>query len=475
MIEALLGPVLGPHGLGCPPFHDPAQRISRRISQIRLLIMTQRPVWAVIMAGGGGTRLWPASRRSHPKQLLRLCGERSLLQSTWDRLEGLVEPERTLVVTGASQADGVRAQLPDLPPNNLLAEPEGRNTLPCIAWAAAEIAQPGTRLATDRAAGRPCHRTGRSVSGHPARRLGSGARAQPIGHLGYPAHLPGHGLRLCGNRPEPSARPWDKRSCRCSALWRSRIARRPRPSWSKATFTGTVAPSCGTAPRSESALEAHAPATWEALRNADRDQVARVYPQLESISIDHGLMEKASGLVLLPIGYLWNDVGSWPALEEVLPGDQQDNRVGGGAELIAQGRRPEHRLCPRRPHRIAGGGRGTCGGPGRQCDPDLPQRPGPRGPGFGRTPAHRTPRPVVTNQEVPSRMTQRVGSVIAIDHGDKRTGLAVTDALRITIEPLAPFHGAGDGEGLLHHLAEVGRRAQSGRLGDRPTAPRRWP
>ena len=101
--------------------------------------MSSTQIFAVLMAGGSGTRFWPASRRAKPKQFLRLAGKHSLIRATWERLKDLVPPERVLVVAGEAHAGLVRKHLPKLPAENLLSEPVGRNTTPCIAWAAAEI------------------------------------------------------------------------------------------------------------------------------------------------------------------------------------------------------------------------------------------------------------------------------------------------------------------------------------------------
>ncbi|MFN5707493.1 MAG: mannose-1-phosphate guanylyltransferase, partial [Planctomycetota bacterium] len=90
----------------------------------------------VIMAGGAGTRFWPASRRNHPKQLLQLAGDRSMLQSTVDRLEGLCPAERILVVTNQQLVEKVRQQLPQLPAAAVIGEPAKRDTAPCVALAA---------------------------------------------------------------------------------------------------------------------------------------------------------------------------------------------------------------------------------------------------------------------------------------------------------------------------------------------------
>src|SRR3954470_22290572 len=99
-------------------------------------------VYAVIMAGGSGTRFWPLSRRAWPKQFLALAdGDESLLQSTVRRISGPggVPSDRILVVTSERHAEATRQQLPELPPENVLAEPAARNTAPCVAWAAAHV------------------------------------------------------------------------------------------------------------------------------------------------------------------------------------------------------------------------------------------------------------------------------------------------------------------------------------------------
>src|SRR5579859_6671652 len=93
----------------------------------------------VIMAGGSGTRFWPESRQARPKQFLTLAGERSLLQQAADRCRPWIPPENMRVVTNAAHAEETSRQLPDLPRANILLEPCGRNTAPCIGLAAAHV------------------------------------------------------------------------------------------------------------------------------------------------------------------------------------------------------------------------------------------------------------------------------------------------------------------------------------------------
>src|SRR6202012_4525134 len=99
-------------------------------------------VFAVIMAGGAGTRFWPASRELRPKQLLPLAGaNESLLAATGRRISPLVPPDGVYIAPGAKLVDATARDLPQVPRANLLAEPVARNTAPCIGWAAATIAR----------------------------------------------------------------------------------------------------------------------------------------------------------------------------------------------------------------------------------------------------------------------------------------------------------------------------------------------
>ena len=99
--------------------------------------MARPEEFAAILAGGGGTRLWPASRRSRPKQLLSLGASESLLAATFRRLSAIVGVGRTLIVTAADQAEAIRQALPALPADNLVVEPAPRNTAPAVGLAAA--------------------------------------------------------------------------------------------------------------------------------------------------------------------------------------------------------------------------------------------------------------------------------------------------------------------------------------------------
>jgi len=97
-------------------------------------------LYAMIMAGGAGTRFWPASRKQTPKQLLKLAGERSMIQSTVDRLSGLCPAENLMIVTNQILVDPIAQQLPNIPKSSIIGEPAKRDTAPCIGLAAAWVA-----------------------------------------------------------------------------------------------------------------------------------------------------------------------------------------------------------------------------------------------------------------------------------------------------------------------------------------------
>jgi mannose-1-phosphate guanylyltransferase len=295
---------------------------------------------AVIMAGGAGTRFWPLSRRHRPKQLLDLVGGASLIRQTVDRILPRVAPERIVVVTGAEHAAAVRAEVPELPAGNILIEPVGRGTAAAIGLAAVVVKShdPNAALAVlpsdhfIRAKDRflAALEAARDVAADGDYLLTLGVRPTAP-ETGYGYIRVGERLRTVRSEVVHRVDRFVEKPDRARA--ESYVAD-GRYLWNAGMFVF----------RTETVLDAirmHLPDTFEglaeiglALNAGDfMEAVRRVYARLPNVSIDNGVLEKASNVLVVPIDVGWHDVGSWSALDDLLPRKEGDN-VGVG-ELIA--------------------------------------------------------------------------------------------------------------------------------------------
>jgi mannose-1-phosphate guanylyltransferase len=290
------------------------------------------------MAGGSGTRFWPASRRARPKQFLPVWGGEPMIAATCARLAGLVPWERILVVTAESQGGLVRAALPQLPRENLLAEPAARNTAPCVAFAAEEIARrAGDVLELVLPADHVIHPT----SAFQATLVAAAEEAAAADVLVVFGVKPDHAATGYGYI-EAGARTGQRRATPVHAV--TRFVEKPararaeeflaskRYFWNSGMFAWRTS-------AIRSALRAHAPAIAHGFeRVAAGEALARVYPELPSVAIDVAVLEKASNVRMLPIDYSWSDVGSWAALPELHARDREGTFpvLSGGARLVAE-------------------------------------------------------------------------------------------------------------------------------------------
>jgi mannose-1-phosphate guanylyltransferase len=300
--------------------------------------MSDYPLHAVVMAGGSGTRFWPASRRARPKQFLPISGGQPMIAETCARLAGLVPLERTLVVTAESQVPLVRRALPDLPPENVLAEPEPRNTAPAVAWAAEELARRAgdcvhVVLPSDHVI-RPTEAFQRGLCA-----AAEEARAEEVlvvfgvrpGHpaTGYGYIEAGAKLRERQGAPVLSVTRFVEKPDHARA---QRFLDSGRFLWNSGMFvwrTSTI----------RSALARHAPAIARGFeRVAAGESLARVYAGLPSAAVDTAVLERADNVHLLPIDYTWSDVGSWTALCELQQADGNGNwpTLSAGAALAVE-------------------------------------------------------------------------------------------------------------------------------------------
>ena len=293
--------------------------------------------FAVILGGGAGTRLWPASRRARPKQLLSLGASESLLGAAVRRAQALVGLERTLIVTAADQEAAVRAAIPDLPAANIVAEPVARNTAAAVglgAVVAERRAGPGAVIAVlpadpfigDEAAFERLLITAIGEARETIVTIGvRPTHAETgFGYIRLGARLPragGDPVHEVGGFFEKPDRPTAERYLTSGEYL-----------WNSGMFFLTAARMREEARRHLPGLGALLDAAVAAPDHAAA--IAAGYAGVPSISIDHGIMEKASGLRVVPGAFGWNDVGSWAALTTMRPPDGRGNVVLGGATLI---------------------------------------------------------------------------------------------------------------------------------------------
>lgn len=290
----------------------------------------------VIMAGGSGTRFWPASRAAHPKQFLKIGGDRSLLEQTVDRVVGTVGPAQVWVVTGAVHADHARAACPSLPKANVLVEPTGRNTAACIGWATHVIlsqdptAQIAVLPADHYLADVPSFLHHLDAAFAAAERdivLFGIVPTRPETGYGYIQQGEKRGIEK--GQAVHAVRRFVEKPDQATAL--SYLASGDYL-WNSGMF---VFP----AQVMRDELAAHLPELHQGLLAllSSPEQIGAIYPKLPSISIDYGVMERSQRCLVMPAAFAWSDVGSWDAAMEVYPADPAGNvQLGDALALEVQ-------------------------------------------------------------------------------------------------------------------------------------------
>ncbi|MBE9546751.1 MAG: mannose-1-phosphate guanylyltransferase [Proteobacteria bacterium] len=293
-------------------------------------------MYAVIMAGGRGTRFWPKSREKMPKHLLDIFGKKTIIQETVERIEPLIPAKNILIVTGASHSDEVIRQLPELPEENIIIEPVGRNTAPCIGLAAmyikkmnpegvmvvlpsdhyipdeevfrrtlaiaSEMAQRGNYLLT----------IGIKPTG-PETGYGYMEQGEPV------AAVMGEDVfQVRSFREKPDIEQAEAFLRDGGFFWNSGMF-----IWKASTILHEI--------------EKLLPDLYEGLlkieaaigTDREKDVIGKVYREIAPISVDYGVMEKSGETLLVRGEFGWSDVGSWNALWEVWDKDENGNAVRG--------------------------------------------------------------------------------------------------------------------------------------------------
>lgn len=289
-------------------------------------------VYGLILAGGRGTRFWPKSRRATAKQVLRLFGDRSLIQQTVDRLRPVLPPERIWILTNGHLRDEIVHQLPDVPKRQILAEPAQRNTAPAIGLAAQILhgLDPESIMGVfpaDHVIGKP----------RPYIRLLKAAlkaaRAGKIVVLGIQPRWPetGYGyiefpkgVKPGGSESLPVKRFREKPDAATAA----RFLKAGNFYWNAGMFFWKTSVLLD-------ALRQHLPKTASLLASLPAfgsprfsKSLGEAFPKTENISIDYAVLERAADVVGLPAGDIaWNDVGSWNAVYELHARDRAGNAL----------------------------------------------------------------------------------------------------------------------------------------------------
>ncbi|MBP1623932.1 MAG: mannose-1-phosphate guanylyltransferase [Acidobacteria bacterium] len=289
-------------------------------------------LYAVIMAGGRGERFWPLSTRSIPKPFIPLLGSSTLLQDTVARIQRLVPVETILISIGAEHSRIARQQLPQLPEENFIVEPTGRDTAACLGFSALHIerrdpaavmlALPADHFIGDADAYvRTVQKGLESLEGSSGVVFGI-APTRP--ETGY-----GYILAAKPERPEdawsvsrfiekPDAATAERYLASGNYFWNSGIFL-----WENRVLLEL--------------FQKHMPDTHQGLcrlrpllgRSGSTEDIGRIFAALPRISIDFGIMEKVSGLRLVPAQFVWDDIGNWASLERALPADDQGNIAQG--------------------------------------------------------------------------------------------------------------------------------------------------
>ena len=303
------------------------------------LAMSKR--YVVIMAGGRGERFWPESRLARPKQLLPIVGEQAMLTQTVERLGGLIDAKDVFVITNAEQRDAVLEVCPNLDPEKVIGEPMGRDTAAAVGLAAILVRRedPGATFAM-----LPADAVIHDAAGLRAtlETAFEAAESDPVlATIGIKASFAATGygyIQQADKRGEFAGR---------SVYDVKRFVEKPDQARAKEYLeAGDYFWNAGMFIWSVSAivaeLEKNTPTLWGSLRAIDRGLqegqhldalLAKHYPNLEKISVDYAIIEKAANVVMVVSGFDWDDVGEWPAVARHYPADDQGNVVRGNAEL----------------------------------------------------------------------------------------------------------------------------------------------
>lgn len=302
-------------------------------------------MYAIILAGGIGARLWPRSRESRPKQFSDITGSGlTMIQETAQRLDGVVSGADLYVVTGAAYAELTAAQLPQMPADHILLEPSGRNTAPAIGLACLHLRRQDPEAVM---AILPADHVILNAERFRAALRRAGEVAQKgfivtlgieptFAHTGYGYIKRGELLSTSGDLPVYRVERFLEKPKRAAA---EQFLADGGYYWNGGIFVSRVDTMMNEMARQAPALYAGLERIDAALDAPGAQEVLEaVWPDMPSISIDYAIMEGAQKVAVAPLKAGWNDVGSWDALETVLEQDEQGNSIARGEVLLLDSR-----------------------------------------------------------------------------------------------------------------------------------------
>ena len=293
------------------------------------------PLYALIMAGGTGSRLWPRSRTQHPKQFLDITGDLTMLQQSQQRLLPLIPIERTFVATNQIYVEIVTRQLPDIPQENILGEPTGRGTAAAIGLAAVHLRKrsPEALMAVLTAD----HLIKKTDTFRQVLRAAADIATEDwLVTLGITPNYPetGYGYiergEFLGTVGEFEGYRVERFVEKPDLFHAEQYLEGGNYAWNSGMFIWKVR-------RILEEMERHMPELYRGLSEIEQylltpkaeETLAKVFPTLPAQTIDYGIMEKAEQVAMLPVDIGWHDVGSWSAVYDVLPHDKSNNVVVG--------------------------------------------------------------------------------------------------------------------------------------------------
>ena len=291
----------------------------------------------VIMAGGVGSRFWPLSTPEYPKQFIDILGVgRTLIQLTYDRFQGIVPDENVWVVTNKKYVEIVKEQLPNIPEENILAEPCARNTAPCIAWAGWKIQKkdwqanivvtPSDAIVMNVASFQNIIREALEYTAQNPAIVTLGIRPnRPETGYGY-VHMDqqetGNIYKVCEFKEKPNLETAEKYLADGHYLWNAGIF-----VWNVQTLVDGI--------RSNAPELGNQMTKLGVFFNTPEEQqkTEEIFPQCEKISIDYAVMEKHPRVYIIPSDFGWSDLGNWASLHDKLQKDENNNGAVGNIKL----------------------------------------------------------------------------------------------------------------------------------------------